>query len=312
MLIRQTRILNVAKHIEPVLEGGEFRLAVEVTATVKPKLAKLGFLGTPAAGETILPASVGPVSRFNTEGKWDVHKDEAKESRYIRTVQWRWRQWAGRHHYEEHEDFRDVYRDCYRRDLVPPPAVELTYVEQNGRQLVISPAYKNRPAEYERIGHGINLFLELFGACELVDAALDPFQGLQVKRVNWRMLPPGEQPWERLREHLEGILVRQSENTRNVIFDRQETMKGHGPDAIYVGLGGFSDYLAYFFGSLGLVVLESIRRDNAIYVFGRDWERFARLTKAEILSAGHHKARIIHATGWKGRLAELLDQLKAA
>jgi hypothetical protein len=312
MLIRQTRVLNVAKHIEPVPHDSEFRLAIGVTATIEPKLMKLGFPEALAAGDTILPAAVGPVSRFNAHGKWDVHKDQPKESRYIRTVQWRWHQWAGRHHYEEHEDFRDIYRDCYPRDLLPPPAVELTYVEQNGRRLVISPAYKNRPEEYECIGHGINLFLELFGACELVSADLDPFQGLQVKRVNWRMLPPGEHPWERLREHLDGILSRQSENTRNVIFDRQETMKAHAPDSIYVGLGGFSDYLAYSFRSLGLVVLESIRRDNAIYVFGRDWERFARLTKAQVLSGGHHNARIIHAKGWKSRLAELLCKPKAA
>jgi hypothetical protein len=263
-------------------------------------------------GETVLPAPIGPVSRFNAEGKWEVHKNQPKVSRYIRTVHWRWRQWAGRHQYEEHEDFRDIHRNCYPRSLIPPPAVELTYVDCGGRRLVISPVYRNRPKEHEGIGHGINLFLELFGTCELVRTDLELFSELQIRRVNWRMLPPGEHPWERLYEHLNGMLGRQSQNTRSVILDRQETMKGYGPDAIYVGLGGFSDYLAYVFKSRGLVVLESVRRDNAIYVFGRDWERFARLTKAEVLSSGHHKARIIHAQGWKDRLAELLTKAKAA
>ena len=312
MMIQQTRILNVARHLETVPEDVEFRLAVELTDELVPKLAKFGFAESPADGDTVLPAMVGPVSRFNAEGKWLVHKDRPKEVRYVRTVRWRWRQWAGRYNFEEREDFRDIYRECYVRDLVSPPAVELTYVERDGRRRLISPIYWNRREDHESIGHGINLLLELFGSCELVRTNFEAFSGLRVRRVNWRMLPPGEYPWARLREHLHGMLRRQSEDTRSVIEDRQETMKGYGPDTIYVGVGGFSDYLAYVFRSRGLVVLESIRRDNAIYVFGRDWNRFAQLTKAEVLISGHHKARIIHAKRWKRRLGELLHRTRAA
>jgi len=312
MLIQQTRILNVEKHLKALPKGTGFRIAVSVTDDNRSKLSKLGFAESPLDGETVLPAILGPVSRFNAEGKWVVQKDQPKESRYIRTVRWRWKQWAGRHRFEEHEDYRDIWRDCYPRELVPPPAIELTYVERDGRGQVISPVFRNRPDEHETIGHGINLMLELFGMCELVRTDLQPFSGLRVRKVNWRMLPPGEYPWKRLRDHLNGMLKRQSENTRSVILDRQETMKGHGPDTIYVGLGGFSDYLAYVFKSRSLVVLESVKRDNAIYVFGRDWERFAQLTKAEVLSRQHHKARIIHAKGWKDRLGELLKDTHAA
>lgn len=312
MLIQQTRILNVGKHLEALPKGAELRLAVTLTEDNRQKLPKIGFADTPSDGETILPAIVGPASRFNAEGKWVIHKDQPKESRYIRTVRWQWKQWAGRGSYEEHEDFRDIWRDCYPREHVPPSAIELTYVEREGQVQVISPVFRNRPDEHEAIGHGINLMLELFGMCELVRTDLQPFSGLKVRKVNWRMLPPGEYPWKRLREHLDGMLKRQSENTRSVILDRQETMKGHGPDTIYVGVGGFADYLAYVFKSRGLVVLESVKRDNAIYVFGRDWERFAQLTKAEVLSSQRHKARIIHAKGWKDRLDELLKDKHAA
>lgn len=312
MLIQQTRILNVEKHLEALPKGADLRLAVTLTEDNRQKLPKIGFADTPSDGETILPALVGPASRFNAEGKWVIHKDQPKESRYIRTVRWQWKQWSGRDSYEEHEDFRDIWRDCYPREHMPPSAIELTYVAREGWEQVISPVFRNRPEEHEAIGHGINLMLELFGMCELVRTDLQPFSGLRVRKVNWRMLPPGEYPWKRLRDHLDGMLKRQSENTRSVILDRQETMKGHGPDTIYVGVGGFSDYLAYVFKSRDMVVLESVKRDNAIYVFGRDWERVSQLTKGEVLSGQHHKARIIHAKGWKDRLDDLLKDTRAA
>jgi hypothetical protein len=47
--------------------------------------------------------------------------------------------------------------------------------------------------------------------------------------------------------------------------------------------GGFSDYIAYVFAERRLVVLESVRKGNAIYVFGQNWDRFSKLSKAEIL-----------------------------
>ena len=112
-------------------------------------LAKIGFAKTPLDGQTVLPAILGPTSRFNAEGKHVVLKDRPKESRYIRTVRWRWKQWAGRYGNEEREDFRDIWRDCYQREFIPPPAIELTCVESEGRQLVVSPVFRNRPEEHE-------------------------------------------------------------------------------------------------------------------------------------------------------------------
>ncbi len=191
-----------------------------------------------------MPSRVDPASRFNVEGKWQVHKDQPKESRYVRTIRWRWKQWAGRYHYKEHEDDRDIYRYCYPRKLLPPPAIELTYIVRGERQIIVSPVFRNRPEEHEGIKHGINLFLELFGSCELTKENLKGFSDLRVQKVNWRLLPPGEYPWKRLHEHLDGMLKRHSEDTRSIILDRQAAMKHYEPDTIYVG-GGFSDYLTY-------------------------------------------------------------------
>lgn len=312
MRIDKHYILNVHRYLSAISQGDEFRIAALIGNDLAPKLKRAGFPEVRQPGHTILPTIVGPVSRFNAEGDWRVHRDRPKESRYVRTVWWRWRQWAGRDQYEEHEEPRDIYRDCYQREHIEPPSAELTYVERDGRGYIVSEVLTKNAAALDRARHIINLFLELFGVCEVIRADMAQLPDPAVKKVNWRMLPPGEYPWQRLAEHVQAALRGRSNGALLVIEDRQKTIKAHKPDEMYIGEGGFSDYIAYSFRDRGIVVMESIRRDNAIYVFGKDWERVSRLTKAEVLSNRHHKARIIHAEGWKARLGEFLKVAKAA
>lgn len=312
MVIRKKHIRNVSTYIAGIALGSEFRPVVELTNHHKKKLARIGFADPLRHGDTVLPNAAGPVSRYNANGKWEVHRDQPKEQRYVRTVRWRWKQWAGRGSYEEHEDFRDIYRDCYPRTQRSSPGIELTYVEQDENTYVVAPALRNLPSNHDKIGHSINLLLELFGECELVKTDLSRFANIKVNRLNWKLLPPGEYPWQRLRSHLTGVLKRSSENSQAVIFDRQETIMSFEPDEQFIGSAGFSDYIAYVFKARGVVVLESIRKGNAIYVFGLDWERFSKLSKSEIINDDLHLARLIHSKGWKESLARFMDQRYAA
>ncbi len=61
-----------------------------------------------------------------------------------------------------------------------------------------------------------------------------------------------------------------------------------------------------FTGGMGLVVLESIRQDNAIYIFDLGWEAFSRLSKAEVLANNFQLHRIVHTVGWKDRLRQVM------
>lgn len=305
--IRRTRIINLDNYLNAVPAGAAFRVVSDVTD--RPDfLDRIGFGADPPDGAKVLPAIRGPVSRFNAEGRWIVLRDQPKENRFIRTVSWRWKDWSG----EEHEEFKDIHRECYPRDLVPPPAIELTYKALGERCLIVSPLLAHERASSDLNKHTINLLLELLGNCVLVTASLEAYRPPTVHAVNWKLLPPGEYPWERLRGHIEKALGRAGEGTQRVIMDRQETLRALKPDQMYVGEGGYSDYVAYVFKPRGLVVLESIRRDNAIYVFGSDWRAVSRLSKAEVLSAHHHEARIIHSDGWKDRLRSLLFGREAA
>lgn len=133
MRIDKHYIHNVDRYLATVPRGSSFRIAVAITDDLAPRLARASFPPMRETGSTVLPAVVGPVSRFNAEGGWRIRRDLPKESRYVRSVWWRWRQWAGRHQYEDHEDTRDIYRDCYPRERIDPPSAELTWIERDGR-----------------------------------------------------------------------------------------------------------------------------------------------------------------------------------
>ncbi|MDA9409999.1 hypothetical protein XH80_25635 [Bradyrhizobium sp. CCBAU 45384] len=284
------------KHIA---KGTSVKVIADVSDDARA-LLRTGFSEDSPDGTTLLPPIRGPVSRFNAEGKWQPDKTKPKESRYIRTVRWKWKQWSGRGQTEEREDFKDIHQECYPRIVTPPPSVEISLRRLESRILIVSPTIN--VDEAEDLKHIINLFLELIGHCEVAATDLKSLSPPHVQQINWKLLPPGEYPWSRMRTHLTFALRKASESVAAVIQDRQDTLVSLGPTTIYIGVNGFSDYIAYEFEPKGIVVLESIRRDNAIYVFGSDWEAASRLSKKQILDASLQKTRIVHSTGWKEKL----------
>lgn len=297
-MIAGSRINNVPNYLAHLRPNQRFRIAAASDAR---KLSKTGFEGTPADGDTILPKTIGPVTRFNAHGSFNIRKDLPKESRYIRTIRWRWKEFRGRHHFVEREGFKDIYKDCYVREPISAPGIEVTYLSESNQ--LISPWFENTVDQHSVIKHTINIFLELYGNCELLGPDMVPTH-IPIRKVNWRILPPGEYPWDRLSEHLSRHLRGKSDGTKAVILDRQQTIYALNPTEISVGLGGFHDYMAYIFTPQRMVVLESIQKDNALYVFGQDWQHFAQMTKAEIIRGDLYRARIIHSTGWKDRLRQ--------
>lgn len=309
MQINKTRITNLDRYLSFIPKGTRFR--VSVSAESNARLDRIGFPRDCVAGTSVLPKTSGPVSRYNAEGKVVTRRDLPKESRYIRTVIWRWKEWRGKDH-EEKEDYRDIYRDCYPRELLLPPSVELSLIDLDGESFIVSPELEYQDSDKDHNLHVINLMLELFGLCEILRADLTRISIPLVTKANWRFLPTGEYPWARLKTHIAQALAKSSEDIQRIIWNRIETLKSFGPSQIYVGQGGFNDYLAYVFKEHRLVVLESIRKDNAVYVFGLNWENVSKLSKAEILNNKLQTARIIHSKGWKSRIALLLGRSAAA
>lgn len=119
-------------------------------------------------------------------------------------------------------------------------------------------------------------------------------------------LPQGPYKVGDISRSISSNLSRLSDGDKIILKDRQDFLTGLEPQEVAQGLGGFGDYLAYVFPQFGRVVLESLRRDNAIYVFKGKWESFSRLTKRQIIDANVHDARVLHTKGWQDRLMTVL------
>lgn len=263
------------------------------------EFSRVGLAAQATMGDTILPSIIGPVSRFNAEGRERADRNQPKETRVVGQRIWRWVEYQG----EEHERIVDIERLCYQKIFTPPPAIEMQVLSVNGQLRFVSVIPANSTDEC--ILHTVNLYLECFGECHATD---DP-TGVPIinpTRVNWRLLPAGTQPWDQAREVTQLRVSNKSNDAQYIILDRQRYVCSLQPNHVYVGQGGFSDYLAYEFAIRGLVVLESLTRGNAIYIFDANWAAFSRYTKREILDNNLHVERIIHATGWKDRLQRIL------
>lgn len=301
--ILRTRILNEERYLSEILIGQQFRL---ITAATHERFTRAGFAADAEVGTTLLPSIVGPVTRFNAEGRWVTRRDLPKENRYLGSRILPRKEWHGDQQVEV-ESVVDIYRSCYPRDFIEPPAIELTLVEVDGERFLCTPALEKGGGRGAENRHAINVMLELFRETEVVRGNLERLGPPAMHRANWTFLPPGEHPFERVAEHIDRILERRPLVAR-FARERQTFIEGLQPDRVFKGEGGFGDYFAYIFEGRGLTVLESITIGNALYVLDMGWEEVSKLTKAEILREALHRDRVIHTKGWRARLVAALDR----
>lgn len=120
--------------------------------------------------------------------------------------------------------------------------------------------------------------------------------GIEIARVSWRILPPGEHPFERVMEHVHALEGKHPQ----IKFDltRLRLLYGLEPTAIHAGLGELEGYFAFYFEHCRTAVLDCPRVGNAVYVIERaDWAPLSRLTKKELLQHPNVR-RIIHSGVW--------------
>jgi hypothetical protein len=202
------------------------------------RLREVGLGDGLTLGDSVLPARLGPVSRFNAEGRWEVHRDRPKET-VTRQSEWTWEQWAGRGLTETHSKIVDIPYQRYPRTFIPPPSVEISVAEDGaGREIVRAPEVAFLPGNEDALKHQVNLFLELFGECEVLSGDLEPRLAPELRRLNWRILPPGKHPWSRLRRELKPVLDEAKRGNRPVVSHRLEFLGGFDPEFAAVGLGG--------------------------------------------------------------------------
>ena len=127
---------------------------------------------------------------------------------------------------------------------------------------------------------------------------------IEVRKLNWKLLGPGELTLERIIRYLDSL--RHGAKEVKVNTSRVSFVLDQKPDQVFVGLDEFDGYLAFIFEKAGKAVMENPHEGNAIYVFGQDWKQLSRLTKTEIMHSRWNYERLVHTGEWEQRLLRCL------
>ncbi|MBB6451768.1 hypothetical protein HNQ94_000189 [Salirhabdus euzebyi] len=306
MLINKKRIRNCKNYLSHIDEGATIYIGLPITEDVSNKLKYIGFENL-TTGESLVPSpKLGPVSKFNANGKGIPQKDQPMETAY-RQQYHEWEDWGG----NSHSRIVDIPYKRYPRKWIPSPWVELVIVSTEDQHFVVagSPIIKGETEE-EVIVHQINLMLEIFKRAEILHENLERYEVPEVRRLGWDVLPTGDLPWSKFQEHLTPVLEKKSRNKKVVIFDRIETISQYKPDFHAIGTHGYRGYIIFGFTQLNLYIFESAEYGNATYVFEGNWVELSKMSKAEIINGNLHKHRFIHLDGWKRQIAELFPKYK--
>lgn len=309
MIIKRKRIRNIKNYIGFIKPSTKIVIGVIDIVRYRDILTKIGFTDNLEIGESMLPStSPGPVSEFNAEGRYKRHRDQPMETAY-RTREWHWKEWRGRYDYEDKWDFVDVPYQRYPRTFISPPSIELKIAANTqGEKIITSPLIDYIEGNETLLKHIINLFLEILGECQVFTEDLDAIIRTPIKRLNWRILPPGKRPWKTLRKEIDPIIDLAPKGNQPVIRYRLEIINRYEPNFVAIGQAGFHGYIGFGFDEKNIYVFESIYTGNATYVFDERWEELSKKTKAEILDQNLQNDRIIHRKGWAGKIKNLLGE----
>jgi len=306
MRIHKKRIRNVDRVLTDFKEDENVVIILDDVEHHRDKLIKIGFSDSLSLGEKILPSIIGAVSEYNANGIYEKMKELPKEVFYIhRTVDIK--DWHGNYHSVS----QSVPYKRYQQKFLESPSQELSILLNNdNNKIIVSDEIKFNNENKSLIKHTINLFLELFGECIIVDDELFSRQKTPIKRVKWNILPKGEMPWSKLKEPLIELLDKTSIENKNDSLKRFEYINGFSPDFVATGNGGFNDYVVFGFTDRKLYVLENSNAGNATYIFSSDWEVLSQLSKAEILSESLQEYRLIHKRNWRRVIGDILVKNK--
>lgn len=295
--IKQARVTNISTHLTDDLLNKSIIVGIKVEDVTDEQLKRVGYKLPLNIGDSILPSVVGAVSRFNAQGKEVPLRDQPMETLY-RDMEFTRSEWHGRDRVEVTGCVWIPYKR-YPRAKISAPETHFNVIESpDGTRMIVSEYIDCIALNFDKIKHEVNLFLEIFGSCLILERGENPLVLPKVSKLYWSILPPGVYPWERIRDQIKASLDKQAPKALAAALNRFEKINTLKPDSTAVGNGGYKGYVVFGFSELKLFVLECQKPDNAIYIFGEEWQALSQLTKAEILDNKLHKQRVIHTENW--------------
>ncbi len=305
MVLKQTRINNLSV-FSAAKEGEPIYIKVDNVGRFPSKLKIFGFDKNVENGDSILPSPFNNYAKKNAEAYATIDASLPLE-KYTRTQYWTRNEWAGRDQTREVTDFVDITGYRRHRDWHKPYSVYFTYVVDDEASIVSDSIVYNKE-NGEKLKNTVNMILGLFGECT-IDFSAIPSE-IKKRRLDWDVLPPGEYPWEKVKNTIEDITKKSNKTQTAMMLRNCKTIVDMEPEFIAYGKSGYRGYVVFGFPKKDLYILESIFPNNATYVFNNDWETLSKMTKAQILSNELHEARIIHSASWDQKFKELFFNRK--
>lgn len=295
MIIKKSRIFSFDKYFEFMKSDTSIYVSAPVNDVNMDILKKKCRISQYEIGMKIIPMACGPITKFNCNGKEIVYKDKEKEERTFErdyhVVDW---------HGEDHYGTCFQTRECYPKGIIVPPLEGLILDTQMIRSELISISHK------DRLLHIVNMFLELFGYCEVLDEYEKPInKDIQIKTISWKILPPGKYPWDKAKKELNHYFKDAPERNKRVLMNRHKVIAEHNPDFMAIGQDSFSGYVVYGYENEDIYVFESDQINNATYIFKGKWEEASKLTKRDIIQGKLCYFRLIHSKDWEGKIDKL-------
>ena len=203
-------------------------------------------------------------------------------------------------------------RECYQREVVGPLearmkiTIESAIEDLNTILFSFELDYLFDPEETDfrkQLLLGINLMQQTTGCSDVFPADVSKEEILKTRTVNWEILPQGISD----REFVRIITNNRSEAVSELVIERFHALQDLNPERIIRGtnMGTTAYYGAQFADDL--VIFENIRYGNALYVMFGDWESLSKLSRTELLKNPVGFERIVHRSGWKRRLAYVVN-----
>jgi len=258
--------------------------------------------------DSVLPdESIGKYSERNVNGYEVVRRDLPKETHYnpVETPNW------GDSTYGTHTV--ELPYEKYPRDFYSPQNMRIKIEAQDknpdkNRYVFTFEVDKVLDREAENFKDDLleclNILQENIGTCGVQKSGVSLSDYLETMNVSWEVLPPGTRE-----EALERIFANRkpSAEDKNTAGERYDFFMKLQPKKLIYGATGLQRY----FGALlekDLVVFKNIQYGNAIYIMFKEWEELSKRTRTELLSGryGENFERILHISGWKGRVRILV------
>lgn len=294
--------IRSAKNIISLIgENSEFYFSISADG-LSEKLIDIGFNSPIICGDEVIPKPIGKYTEFNANGKEVIRKD--LEKIFVHRMVWgTTRDWQG----NTHSQLQNKRFEMYPREWMEAPEEALKIIQAQSKILVVSRKLVASSHNAQEIVHLANVFLELFGDYSLLNDAMIPKLSPVVRKLNWRILPPGEHPFANINDFVDRLTESIGTSEKNVANYRLSSILSYNPDFIAIGNGGFNGYIVMGFQEKNIFILESPIFGNATYIFRNDWESVSSLSKKEIIRGELHSQRLIHTRGWRSELHRLLS-----